>query len=279
MSRGIQIEYIKVKWSRENMELKIAKKTRYTKQDLIEEIHQFQKENGRPPTQRDFENNSEYPSYITYYRKFGSFSMALIAAGFGPNKDGRKQIYTRQNLIEEMQRFEKENRRRPTEKDFSNNPNYPNRQTIINQFGSWNAAKILSGFNIDDTKTRGRYGEIQTINEFKVEGAIDLSGQDRNSICDGICPKGEKFDTKSASITRLSGYGSFGWGFGARKSQLMEVNYLFLRAYEDKDFTKKPLHIWRVPIEFMKGRTLIFIHKDNVGMHNVSNMSQYEILI
>ena len=66
--------------------------------------------------------------------------------------------------------------------------------------------------------------------------------------------------------------------FSVKISQLEEAEYLFLRAYKDKDFTKPPAHKWRIPIDFMDNRTNIFVYKDNIfGMYNVENMKKYVI--
>lgn len=186
--------------------------------------------------------------------------------------------YKRELLIEKIQQFVKANGRLPTEYDFNKDPKYPHYATYQREFGSWNNALAMAGYKLNDHITRARQGEIQTISEFKTEGMIDLSGQNRNSTCDGICPQGEMFDTKSSSLIKLHGY--WGWGFNVTISQLEEADYLFLRAYKDKDFTKKPLHIWRVPIEFIDNRAKIFIYKDNrLDLYNVDNMKKYEVMV
>lgn len=173
-----------------------------------------------------------------------------------------------------MQEWIKENGKIPVRDDF-NSPSYV---TYEREFGSWtDAIKIITGFESNDNSTRSRKAEIQTLSEFKTEGAVDLSGQNRNNTCDGMCPKGELFDTKSASLTKLHGY--WGWAFNITMGQLEEAEYLFLRAYKDKDFTKEPEHKWRVPVKFMDNRRSIFIHKDNRGMYNVDNMKKYEMRI
>lgn len=57
----------------------------------------------------------------------------------------------------------------------------------------------MAGFKPNDTTiSRGRQGEMQTISEFKTECVVDLSGENRNSTCDGICPKGDMFDIQKA---------------------------------------------------------------------------------
>lgn len=165
----------------------------------------------------------------------------------------------------------------PTAADFTNNPNYPGYDTIQRIFGTWNNGIIAAGFKPNDNQVnRSRYAEMQQISEFKNKGVIDLSGQNRMSSYDGICPKGEKFDTKGASLVNRNSH--LGWAFYVTINQIEEADYLFLRAYEDKDFTKPPLYKWRVPIDFMDNRTSIFIYKEvNVdGMYNVENMKKYE---
>lgn len=53
----------------------------YRKQYLLEFLRYFNEKEGRPPTLRDFENNSEYPSYKTYANIFGSWLSALKQIG------------------------------------------------------------------------------------------------------------------------------------------------------------------------------------------------------
>ena len=250
---------------------------KYTRSRLIEILQKWEKDNGKIPEEKDFTNKG-LPYYTTYVNEFGTWNKVLEAAGFetrGPNGRIGYNKYTRKQLIEILQKWEKDNGKIPTEKDFRDNPKYPSFMTYINEFSSWNSALIIAGFKPDNEASRSREAELQTISEFKTEGAIDLSGQNRKSVCDGICPKSQTFDTKSASLTKLNN--SWGWGFNVSINQLMNVEYLFLRAYADKDFSKKPLYKWRVPIDFMDNRTKIFIYRNNKFGYNVDNMKKYEI--
>lgn len=189
---------------------------------------------------------------------------------------GHGQRYNREILIEKIQQFEKENGRPPKEKDFLNNKKYPSYKTCEKEFGTWNNALKAAGLIQNNHIERSRQAEIQTLSEFKTDGAIDLSGENRHSLCDGICPKGEKFDTKSSSLIRVQG--SLCWVFGVTQGQLEEVDYLFLRAYKDKDFTKPPMYRWRVPIEFMEDKTAKIIYKDELrGKYNIRTMKIYEL--
>lgn len=255
------------------------RKKKFTRKQLIEKMQCWTKEhNGRTPVARDFSNNPQYPSYMTYISEFGTWNKALEASEIKVNqRQDWLRIYTKEQLIEIIQQFDRENGKPPIERDFDNNPKYPSYGTYQREFGSWNNAKIEAGFKPDDDVTRGRQGELQTISEFKTEGAIDLSGKNRKSTCDGQCPKGELFDTKSISLTKMNNR-YYGWMVHITENQLQKAKYLFFRAYKDQDFTKPPLHKWRVPIEFMKDRKQIFIYKDeNRGEFNIKSMNEYEI--
>lgn len=262
--------------------IRYQRERKYNRKQLIEILQKLEKDNNKIPMGKDFmQHNRNIPSYTTYIIEFESWNKALEAAGFetrGVNgKIGYKK-YTKIQLIEILQKWGKSNNKIPTERDFTNNLDLPSFGTYINEFISWTNALMSAGFTPNDVATRSRQGELQTISEFKIEGAVDLSGKNRHNICDGICPKGELFDTKSASLTYVNS--SWCWSFCITISQLEKVDYLFLRAYEDKDFTKKPSHIWRVPIEFIEGRTSINIYKDNnKTMYNVENMKNYVIQI
>jgi hypothetical protein len=54
---------------------------KYTDEDLLGYLRQFEKENGRIPTIRDFINSPEYPVHGTYQNRFGSWSNALKLVG------------------------------------------------------------------------------------------------------------------------------------------------------------------------------------------------------
>jgi hypothetical protein len=191
-------------------------------------------------------------------------------------KKSQPKMYTRELLIEMIQQFVREKGMLPTVADFTNNPDYPSIKPYLREFGSWTGGLIAAKFKPDDEATRSRQGEIQQLSEFKIEGVVDLSGKNRNSTCDGICPKGEEFGTKSASLTINGAF--FCWHYRVSERQLKVAKYLFLRAYEDKDFTKPPKYRWRVPVEFADGKKDIFIYKDkDWSKYNIKNMEKYEI--
>lgn len=66
----------------------------YTDEELLDYLMRFERENERVPTTTDFANNhSEYPSFMTYVRRFGSWLNSLKLAGLDIDLMG--QQYTR----------------------------------------------------------------------------------------------------------------------------------------------------------------------------------------
>lgn len=54
--------------------------------------------------------------------------------------------------------------------------------------------RVMQG-GLNTNTEKGRYAEIMVINHFK-NNPVDLSGKNRKSPCDGICPDGKIYDVK-----------------------------------------------------------------------------------
>ena len=76
---------------------KYTRKKKYARQELKEKMLWWVRENGISPTQKDFNNNPNYPSYVVYIREFGSWNKAIEAVGL---KISQKRDYTREELIQ-----------------------------------------------------------------------------------------------------------------------------------------------------------------------------------
>lgn len=63
---------------------------KYTDGELLDILVQFEIENGRPPTEKDFANNPILPSIYIYQNRFGSWIKALILAGLDVDLDGKQ---------------------------------------------------------------------------------------------------------------------------------------------------------------------------------------------
>lgn len=118
----------------------LSKKERISDKDiLLEFLRYFNKKEGRPPKEEDFTNNPKYPSIRPYIDRFGRWNAAKAEAGL---INQRSKKYTGEELLEFLRKFEIENGRPPTKRDFDNNPEYPSIQTYRDMFGSWRYSKI-----------------------------------------------------------------------------------------------------------------------------------------
>lgn len=129
-------------------------KNKYTNDFLISELVRFNDENGRPPKAKDLEGNKKYPSRKTYEKYFGSFSEALIQAGFSiignrskPLPKGMNQ-FTKEEIKRCMDEFVRNYNRVPSLKEFESIPNYPIRSDFRRLFGGYNNALKEFGYNV-----------------------------------------------------------------------------------------------------------------------------------
>lgn len=119
----------------------------HTDEELLEFLRKYEREKGKEPTTRDFDNNPKYPCSSIYFRYFGSWNNALQKVGLEA-KTGSGQIYTDKELLEFLRRFHRENGRSPREGDLYNNPRYPGPKTYQRRFDSWNNALKMAGLQI-----------------------------------------------------------------------------------------------------------------------------------
>lgn len=244
---------------------------KYTDQELLDYLRHFEKENGRVPLAIDFLNNPEYPHSNTFMKRFGSWNDALKFAELDTNG------YTDEELLDYLDRFYYENERVPVAIDFINNPEYPNCGTYQYRFGSWSNALKLVGLDVDTmvkqgivvtTNQKARLAEIMIRDHFK-KNPVDLSGQNQNSPCDGICPNGKMYDVKSSKL-----YKGTHWRFRTDNKYKEEIEIYYFLAF-NKDYTKLE-YTWRVPAEI--------VEKDNfyIGLNpsyefDFEEMEEYNI--
>lgn len=109
----------------------------YTKEILIEKLHQYKKEFGKIPTLTEMNKNPDYPSSVTYRNYFGSWRKGLEAAGL---ECKWKPQYTDEELISILKKFDE----KPTQKMFGDS--LPCFRTYVYRFGSWKNALDLAGY-------------------------------------------------------------------------------------------------------------------------------------
>ena len=248
---------------------------------LIELLKCFYYKEGRTPEMRDFNRNQNYPSYNVYYNVFGSWNNAVIDAGLKPNYGGKKgNLYTDEELLKLLIQFYVENGNSPTKSDFIGYP-YPGATTYVRRFGNWQKALKIVGLDVDSMVRRGiietsdqkgRLGEIFVLEHFKEIGPIDLSGENKDSPCDGICPKGLNYDVKTAYFN-----GSC-WHLQLKNVNRDIIEWFYLLAF-NKDFTKL-LFAWRIHASDIIGNIEIgeiYIGLNDGYTNNLENMKKYEI--
>lgn len=247
---------------------------------LLEFLRYFYYKEGRIPETRDFKN-PKYPSYIIYYKVFGSWTDAIRDTGLIPNK-----YLNDEELLMYLIKFYEENGRSPTELDFNKNPKYPGNRVYMNRFGSWQKALKIIGLDINSMVIRGtietadqkgRLGEIFVLDHFEEIGSIDLSGENMRSPCDGICPKGYNYDVKTAYFN-----GSY-WLFNFNNINIDKIEWFYLLAF-NKDFTKL-LYGWGIPALDLREdieKEFLYVYENKrhyrgLAKYSLENMIQYEI--
>lgn len=253
---------------------KPQRQKKYSDYELLEYLRSFDREEGKTPTAEYFNNNPSYPNFNTYVKRFGSWNKALQMAGIETNCFVG---LSKEELLEFIRKFEREERRLPTTEYFSNNPKYPNFQTYIKRFGSWQNALKLVGLDIDSTVRKGivetnnqkaRLAEIFVLGHF-TEKATDLSGENWKSFADGICPKNQIYDVKSSAFYKDH------WQFNLSNSHRDDIEWFYLLGF-NKDYSELQ-YVWRIPFFDFKDKDSIRIGFSNDYTYNIENMKGYEI--
>lgn len=137
--------------------------TDYSQPALIKELKRVQKIVGdRPITRADINKHSK-AGWTTYFKKFGSFSKALLAAGLKPSK--RMNITNNElinSVIDLWTKTLKKEGRRPFASDLKKYGIPYNQDTYKRRFGSWKKALILA-YNSVDKKENVKHQTEKTI--------------------------------------------------------------------------------------------------------------------
>lgn len=152
-------------------------------------------------------------------------------------------------MLDHLRQFYEESGTYPTEKDFTNNPEYPSVSTYVKYFGSWSNALKSVEMDVESIVQKGilltneqkaRFTEMIVRDHFE-RHPVDLAGENKLSPCDGICPNGRFYDVKSSS---LNGYF---WQFGTKNKYKEKIELYYFLAFNE-DWTKLE-HGWRIPGE------------------------------
>lgn len=121
---------------------------KWSNDDIIIKIQHYVKEHGVIPTLNEFNATTEIPRGI-YKERFGSWTKAIIAAGFEPTIYSKSAYshFTDEEILAEIDRFVIENGHVPTSKEMNMFDNFPGLTIYIERFGSWNKALLKCGYN------------------------------------------------------------------------------------------------------------------------------------
>jgi len=118
---------------------------KYTQEQLIQSLRHLSREIGRTPRVEDFQKNAGYPSFKTYFQRFGSWNNALKLAGLKINV---RKDYTKEELIGMLRNKANELGRSPIIKDLDSDKNMPDRDTYERHFGSFNKSLEAAGLEV-----------------------------------------------------------------------------------------------------------------------------------
>lgn len=249
----------------------------YTDNELLNYLKKFFLENGRTPEQNEFTDNNKYPYYSTYFNRFGSWNNAIKLAGLDINYHAS---YTDNELLNYLRQFYNETGKIPTETDFKKNKKYPSYATYKKHFGGWQNALKLVELDVDtivkngivqNTYQKGRLLELY-IKDHLGKLSIDLSGKNRCNPIDGICPKGNTYEVKSAGLKE-----KIRWRFPIYNKEKEEIEWFYLGAFNEDYSTL--LHVWKIPGELIENNYIcISLHNSfKKGTYCVESMKEFEI--
>lgn len=131
----------------------------WTRGAVIKAIQAHAEKHGRPPKFDEWiVATPATPSSTTVRERFGTFNVALEAAGFIPRPAHRRAYWTQQRIIDALQAAHKANGRAPTQEEWRfAGAATPSSTTVTYQFGSWNNAMEAAGFPRRSRGTRVRW--------------------------------------------------------------------------------------------------------------------------
>jgi hypothetical protein len=189
----------------------------------------------------------------------------------------RNRVYTDEQLLWYLIQFYQKYGRPPTQRDFTNNFEYPNYQVYIKRFKNWSNALKLVELDVESMVRKGivetdqqkaRFSEIIIRDNF-VNPSIDLAGKNQCSPCDGICPNGKTYDVKSSGLHCDTQY-----IFRTNNKHKEEIEIYYLLGFNE-NYTEL-MYAWRIPGEIAEKDNFIVGLKSRAKF-NVRNMKQYDI--
>jgi len=204
----------------------------YSKDMLIAELHRFKDEFERVPGTRDMDNTPGYPSTRPYKKWFGSYNAAILEAGLDVNTF---HDYTPESLIAELIRFVEENGRTPSHDDMKRCNGYCSSGVYIRVFGSWNAALIAAGLEINKVRSYDYSSNITCELCDKLITDDAFTNNDDQLICRNCRVKQWRKDNPDKYYAEQSRHRGYGFLALNNKFRCSDAHHLHIE--ERSDFT------------------------------------------
>lgn len=132
-----------------------------SKADCIEMLQDLAADLGRTPTHEDVNEREDLPHVWTFQDRFGSWSAALKAAGFGSNPGTPIDDET---LLDELESLTRELGRVPSGRDMDEHGAF-SENVYLRHFGAWDDA--LAELNLPPAPPRNRLSERELIEDLR----------------------------------------------------------------------------------------------------------------
>lgn len=155
-------------------------------EELLDEIRRLHDELGRVPTS---DMMAEYGKYNpeTYRRKLGGWAASVRKAGFTP---ANQNDLTNDDLLAEIRSVAGELGKSPTCEEFTNHSTC-NDATVMNRFGSWEAALVEAGLTTGEWRyipnLGGSIEGLRTVIYHGYENAFPDAAQSVRDDANGVC--------------------------------------------------------------------------------------------
>lgn len=142
-----------------------------TKKDIIRQINDFYKREGRLPVKEEFVLSNNLPTIQHIQKYFTGIEEAKIASGF--NVSNRKKEYTKIEVIEIIKQFNEKNGRLPKKAEIKGANGFPSINKMRALFGILGLAYEAAGFKTK-SKKKLNYDKVEleelVIKKYKEKG-------------------------------------------------------------------------------------------------------------
>jgi len=125
---------------------------RWTRDEIIAAYQAEAERLGYPPSLEQWRRRKatlQRPSQQAVMTHFGSWNALVAAAGFRPQGRGSLPTWTRRKIVAALKREAKQRGRTPTMREWAKaTSSHPNYATVVEHFGSWNAAIEAAGLTL-----------------------------------------------------------------------------------------------------------------------------------